>query len=217
MQVFTHDYGSRRFDMTILLQAFEWIVTITGILALLMLVVKVSQKEDTPLVQMMGSVNTVIIRIGAVCALLYLLCLHYQTTHGLLSIQSIGFYVAIGSILLTIVQGWGLKAELIESVGTVVAHKAKGVQDRMSKMAEDAKRSSDQWFYTQEKERRGPVSIDQLKQMLASGQLKSATMLWKKGMASWTPASQIQEAFLPIATDEPPPLPKEAEPPPVPA
>ena len=212
--------------MATLLQVFEWIVTITGVIVLLMVVVKVTQKDDTPLVRMLGAVNAVIIKVGAVCALLYLLFLHYDTTRGLLSIQSIGFYVAIGSILLTIVQGWGVKAELIESMGTVMAQKAKGMQDRMSKMAESAKRSAssdgkqhapDQWYYVEDNERKGPVSIEHLRQLVVTGQITSSTMLWKKGMASWIPASQIEEVSSTVAADEPPPLPEEVEPPHIPA
>jgi hypothetical protein len=130
-------------------------------------------------------------------------------TNGVLSIQSIGFYVAIGCILLMVVQGWGVKAQTIENISAVMAHKAKVMQDQVSRMAADAKRASvpDQWFYAEGKERRGPFSIDQLKQMVGFGQLKPTTMIWRTGMASWMAAAQVSELFPSTVTDEPPPVP----------
>jgi hypothetical protein len=127
--------------------------------------------------------------------------------------------------LLTIVQGWGVKSELLESVGTVVAYQAKQMQNRVAKMAEDASRAStpgngaqptEQWYYyyyAEGKERKGPFSPQQLKQLATSGGITPSTMVWKKGMASWTSASQIK-GLLPPTEESPPPVPEEAEEPP---
>jgi hypothetical protein len=194
---------------------FDWVVTITGITVLLMFFLRAAQKEETPLVRLLASINAIAIKVGAVSALLFLLILHYQGTQGVLTIKSIGFYVAVGSILLTILQGWGVKATLIESVGTVVANKAKEMQGRITKMAEDARRDgakkaqpTDQWYYVHGKERKGPFSEGQFKELAASGELTASTMVWKKSLASWTPASEIEGLFAP-AGDAPPPAPTE--------
>ena len=199
--------NAKRLTMAVLPQVFEWVVTITGILALLMLVVTMSQRGETALTRMMRSVSTLVIGIGAVCALLYLLFLHYQMTYGVLSIPSIGFYVAIGSILVMLVQGWCLKAGIFKSVGLATVHPVVATQDRASNSPRDGKNEShvsDQWYYIEANERRGPVSIEHLRQ----SQLNPATLLWKKGMASWKQASQVLEVSSSVEADEPPPLPK---------
>jgi len=213
--------------MDSLIELFDWVVTIAGIIVLLMFIMKAIQKEETPLLRLLASINAFTIKMGAVSALIFLLILHYHLTGGVLSVKSIGFYVAVGSILLTIVQGWGLKAEVLESVGTVVVNKAKEVQGRMARMVEDAKRSSAhgenmktsqppvQWYYAEGKERKGPLSTEQFTQLAASGTVNPNTMVWKKGIAAWTPASQIEGLF-PSTEDTPPPVPADDEPPQVP-
>ena len=60
---------------------------------------------------------------------------------------------------------------------------------------------------------RGPVPEEELKQRAVSGQLKPTDKVWKKGMANWQAALEI-EGLIPDQ-DEPPPLPAEDEPPPL--
>lgn len=56
----------------------------------------------------------------------------------------------------------------------------------------------------------GPYNCQQCQQMVASGQLTSATQVWKQGMAAWAPASQVAEIqglfAQPSSTPLPPPL-----------
>ena len=66
---------------------------------------------------------------------------------------------------------------------------------------------ADQWYYSGNGQRRGPVSDEELKQVAASGQLKPTDKVWKKGMAGWQAASEI-EGLIPVA-NEPPPVPHE--------
>ena len=73
---------------------------------------------------------------------------------------------------------------------------------------------SEQWYYTQNKEKKGPVSEQQLKQFALSGELKPADLVWKKGMASWQTASQVKGLF--AVRDELPPLPSVDDLPPLP-
>src|SRR5579885_1595953 len=49
------------------------------------------------------------------------------------------------------------------------------------------------WFYSENNEQRGPVTEEQLQQMLASGRIKSTTLVWRKGLPSWIPANSCPE------------------------
>ena len=49
----------------------------------------------------------------------------------------------------------------------------------------------DQWFYAQQGQRQGPMSEEQLRGLASAGQLKPTDLVWKKGMAEWTKASQM--------------------------
>ncbi|HZL37906.1 MAG TPA: DUF4339 domain-containing protein [Tepidisphaeraceae bacterium] len=67
-----------------------------------------------------------------------------------------------------------------------------------------------QWHYAQNNAQRGPVSIDHLKQMAASGQLRPADLVWQAGMAQWSPAGSVAGLFtgppLPPPMIAPPPV-----------
>jgi len=70
----------------------------------------------------------------------------------------------------------------------------------------------EQWFYSQSGQQRGPVSLDQLRAMLAGGQVMWSEMVWTAGMGNWSPASAVGE-LRPISAmpgDRPPPLPPQA-------
>jgi hypothetical protein len=61
------------------------------------------------------------------------------------------------------------------------------------------------WFYAQNGQQQGPVTIEALHQMAASGQLRSGDMVWSSEMAGWQPAGQTAGVFPAGAT--PPPVP----------
>ena len=71
---------------------------------------------------------------------------------------------------------------------------------------------ADQWFYTDNRERRGPFPEEQLKHLASSGQLKPTDLVWKKGMAAWVRAAEIEGLIPTTAAAVPPP----AIPPPLP-
>jgi membrane protease subunit (stomatin/prohibitin family) len=52
----------------------------------------------------------------------------------------------------------------------------------------------------------GPFDAAGLQRLLAAGQLKSETLVWKEGLAQWTPAGQVTE-LAGILASAPPPLP----------
>lgn len=85
-----------------------------------------------------------------------------------------------------------------------------------------------QWSYKHRQERLGPVSSSKLKELAASGQIEPSDLVWREGMAEWTPASGLKGLFpeaelgdstLPISVlTVPPPIPTrpKAVPPPIP-
>ncbi len=52
----------------------------------------------------------------------------------------------------------------------------------------------------------GPFGMDQLQSQVTSGELTGQSLVWKNGMAAWTPASQVPE-LQPLFANVPPPLP----------
>ena len=54
---------------------------------------------------------------------------------------------------------------------------------------------SDDWYYAQNNERRGPVSFARLKAMAADGWLGRDELVWRQGMANWVPARDADGLF----------------------
>jgi len=51
------------------------------------------------------------------------------------------------------------------------------------------------WYYTQNNERRGPVSLAKLKSMAADGWLGPDDLVWHAEMESWVPARDAEGLF----------------------
>lgn len=49
------------------------------------------------------------------------------------------------------------------------------------------------WHYSIGKESYGPVTVLELRSLLAGGQLMAGDLVWKEGLDDWTPASRISE------------------------
>ena len=47
------------------------------------------------------------------------------------------------------------------------------------------------WYYAENNEQRGPVIESDLKGLLATHKLPADALVWKEGMANWTPATQV--------------------------
>lgn len=52
---------------------------------------------------------------------------------------------------------------------------------------------SDQWFYSQDGRHGGPVTVEQLKSLVASGQITSTALAWREGLAQWVPVSNVTD------------------------
>jgi len=61
---------------------------------------------------------------------------------------------------------------------------------------------NESWRYIQSGKSQGPVAEEELKQLIATGQLPLEVLVWRPGLTDWTKASQIPE--LQPARPEPP-------------
>lgn len=48
-----------------------------------------------------------------------------------------------------------------------------------------------QWYYAKNGQQQGPVSEEQLRQMLGSGELLGTDLVWRDGMNQWEPAGRV--------------------------
>jgi phage shock protein PspC (stress-responsive transcriptional regulator) len=68
--------------------------------------------------------------------------------------------------------------------------------------------ADDQWFYTRNGQKNGPVAGSALKQLARVGQLSVADLVWREGMSEWAPASEVKGLFPEsVVAVAPPPLP----------
>ena len=54
---------------------------------------------------------------------------------------------------------------------------------------------SDQWYYGQNGQQKGPVSVEVMQQLVAGGHIKPEDLVWKEGMANWVSAGSLPEFF----------------------
>jgi len=66
-----------------------------------------------------------------------------------------------------------------------------------------------QWYYSKNATQLGPVSLDELRAKLTSGEVLSTDMVWREGMPDWRPASAMFELAVPVAGQQAAPVPSE--------
>ena len=49
------------------------------------------------------------------------------------------------------------------------------------------------WWFAENGQQVGPVTLEQLSQAVGAGRLAPATLVWSQGMASWQPAQQTPQ------------------------
>jgi hypothetical protein len=70
-----------------------------------------------------------------------------------------------------------------------------------------------QWFFARGgQQQQGPVSLDVLRQLLASSQISPGDLVWCEGMGDWQPAGQVQALKIPVAPPVAPNAPPAAQP-----
>lgn len=72
---------------------------------------------------------------------------------------------------------------------------------------------SQQWYYQKDGKTRGPISRDQLRQLVVSGELTGGAQVIRDGMSQWVPASSID---VPKKAASPPPVNASVRKPPLP-
>src|SRR5437868_4270769 len=63
------------------------------------------------------------------------------------------------------------------------------------------------WYYAKDKQKYGPVTLDDLKALLRSGELRPTDMLLQEGAQKWVAASTVAELFanpVPVAAQPAP-------------
>lgn len=57
------------------------------------------------------------------------------------------------------------------------------------------------WFYAKDGEQHGPVEADDIRSRQKSGELSNATLVWKEGMAQWSPLEEVLELREPVPSE----------------
>lgn len=65
---------------------------------------------------------------------------------------------------------------------------------------------SEQWYFTKGNQHTGPVDFTKLKELATTGQIAATDLVWKAGMLTWLPASELPG----LLSDGPPPVPVSA-------
>ena len=61
----------------------------------------------------------------------------------------------------------------------------------------------DDWYYATDGDQQGPVTADELRQLVLKGALSSQVLVWKSGQSSWMPAADVLELGLAPASTAP--------------
>ena len=61
------------------------------------------------------------------------------------------------------------------------------------------------WYYAKGNQQHGPVGVEEVRRLLASGELAPTDLVWAGGMPEWTEAQQV-EGLMPAVAPSPPPL-----------
>ena len=64
---------------------------------------------------------------------------------------------------------------------------------------------ANEWYYSHDGERHGPVPVEQIKEMAAAGRLRPTDLVWQTGMVEWTEAGKVPGLLPPL--NSPPPIP----------
>lgn len=63
---------------------------------------------------------------------------------------------------------------------------------------------SDQWYYGENGQQRGPISLAALRDRIASGLTRGDELVWRDGLAAWTPAQAVPEVADAVPAVAPP-------------
>ena len=67
-----------------------------------------------------------------------------------------------------------------------------------------------QWYYSKNGVQLGPVSENEIRMKLASGEISASDLVWRDGMNDWLPAAKVPDltplSAFPLAPSAPPPV-----------
>ena len=90
--------------------------------------------------------------------------------------------------------GIGMGAAVAQrSLATAYAPPTAATPQASSSEDEPPPLPQDKWYYAVSGERRGPVPASALAELVASGGIVGATLVWKRGMKEWAPAGAVPE------------------------
>jgi hypothetical protein len=72
---------------------------------------------------------------------------------------------------------------------------------------------TDQWYYMHKGRECGPVSTEQLKQLVAAGQLRASDEVWKQGTPDWGPVHAVPDLAHALPASDAAPAPRPDRPP----
>jgi hypothetical protein len=61
----------------------------------------------------------------------------------------------------------------------------------------------EEWYYSSGGQQNGPVPLERLRELVYSGTLKARDLVWKQGMAQWSPLSSVPDLFPPAGGGSP--------------
>ena len=64
--------------------------------------------------------------------------------------------------------------------------------------------TDDQWFYARGNQQQGPVGIDDLRRLIAAGQIGPGDLVWRDGLPNWQAVASTPELLPPVAPSAPP-------------
>lgn len=127
--------------MQTIISMMQWLITAIGFITVGIVAMRSMSKEDSPLVTMLMPVQSVAIKIAGVAVVAYVILVTYFMSNGVLSIQTIGMYVACFGILYSLFKDMAMKSSLLSDVHAVVTHKASKIQSSIAAQAEEARRA----------------------------------------------------------------------------
>lgn len=54
----------------------------------------------------------------------------------------------------------------------------------------------EKWYYVESGERKGPITLDQLRELIANQSIAAEDFIWKKGMENWTKLKDVPEIYV---------------------
>jgi hypothetical protein len=127
--------------METMISLMQWLITGIGFTTVAVVVARSLSKEDSPLVSLLKPVQTVAIKVAGFAVVTYVILVTYYMSLGILSIQTIGMYVACCGILYSLFKDMSMQSSLLSDMQDVVVHKAAKLQSSLAAQAEEARKS----------------------------------------------------------------------------